>query len=141
MTCRYEILLIAYRKPEWDWSQEIARAGSVLDNSTGSFVPVPSAAPPPIDPDRMLFSMQWIDMAFAGGGGAGMPGRGGGREYGRGGRGRGGRGDGGEAGGRGPPPGGARTLPPAPQSDYYGGDLNGYVIDGNPQYMDEAMAR
>jgi hypothetical protein len=141
---RYEILLIAYRKSEWDWSQEVARASSSLDNATGSFVPVPPAAPPPHDPERMLFSMQWIEMAFAGGGGGG-PGRGGGREYGRGGRGRGGRGDGGDSMGRGAPGGRGQSMqqhaPPQQPADYYGGDLNGFVIDGTPEFMDESMAR
>eukprot|EP00602_Paraphysomonas_sp_CaronLab_P001533 CAMPEP_0185030436 /NCGR_PEP_ID=MMETSP1103-20130426/17406_1 /TAXON_ID=36769 /ORGANISM="Paraphysomonas bandaiensis, Strain Caron Lab Isolate" /LENGTH=646 /DNA_ID=CAMNT_0027565573 /DNA_START=216 /DNA_END=2154 /DNA_ORIENTATION=+ len=114
----YEILLIAYRKPEWDWHADIERASCTISDN-GTLTAVSPPAPPSPDP-TILFSMQWIQQAFSGGHG---------------------RGD--DARGRGGPR--NHHAPPGDAAggggDYYGGNLPGFVVGCTPQMMQECFAR
>jgi hypothetical protein len=128
---RYEILLIAHRKPEWDWSRDMERAVCTISPTTGALVP---AAPQPQPPDpAILFSFQWIDQVFLP-----MNSRGGGgssryeRDY------------------RGGPPsrGGHHSMPPAAPpppppvvNDYYTGDKPGFVVGCLTPMMNECFSR
>ena len=67
-----EMLHVCYRKPEWDWSQELALAEKSLVRSADE-------RPPPTD--QALFSLDWIERVtqIGHGGGVGGGGVGGGR--------------------------------------------------------------
>jgi hypothetical protein len=127
-TLRYEILLIAHRKPEWDWTRDMERAVCTISPSTGALVP---STPQPQPPDpSILFSFQWIDQVF-------LPmnsrGGGGGSRYDR-------------DHMRGGPPlrSGHVAMPPAPPpvvNDYYTGDKPGFVVGCLTPMMNECFSR
>lgn len=122
---RYEICLIAHRKPEWDWTRDMERAVCTISPSNGALVP---STPQPQPPDpSILFSFQWIDQVFlpmsSRGGGGGGP------RYDRGG-----------------PPlrSGHNPMPPAPPpvvNDYYTGDKPGFIVGCLTPMMNECFSR
>lgn len=155
LCCRYEILLIAYRKPEWDWPSDMERASCQVNSSTGALTALPGYPPPPAG---ILFPSQWVDQAFVSGGGAG------GGMRGEDDRGGGNRGRHGHGGGRlGSHPSSSSAAPPPPRAsiatgpasllttaastgsaannDYYSGDMCGFIVGCTSNMLEECFAR
>lgn len=129
---RYEILLIAYRKPEWDWTRDMERAVCTISPTNGSLVTSPPQPQPP-DPS-ILFSFQWIDQVFVPMGSANVRGGGGGPRHND------------RDSGRGPTAGGppatrAGQPPPAAVNDYYTGDKPGFIVGCLTPMMNECFSR
>jgi hypothetical protein len=128
LSLRYEILLIAHRKPEWDWTRDMERAVCTISPNNGALI---AAQPQPQPPDpSILFSFAWIDQVFAPM--SGMGSRGGGSRYND------------RDSHRGAPPMRSALPPPLPIAqvpDYYTGDKPGFIVGCLTPMMAECFSR
>lgn len=121
-------MLIAYRKPEWDWTRDMERAVCTISPTNGSLVASPPQPQPP-DPN-ILFSFQWIDQVFVPMNTMNPRGGGGPRYNDR---------DAGRGAPLAPPPRASQAPPPV--NDYYTGDKPGFIVGCLTPMMNECFSR